>query len=100
MSTSKSKFEMRALIIIVPFGAAFLLGILCIFRHKFFLWRLSKNDPESTTAEPKIDAANANKVNLYQAPSNPESGISGIESESDSALIAQSNKAGRKSLCV
>lgn len=96
----KLKFEMWVLIIIVLFGVVFLLGIFCIFRYKFFLWRLSKNDFEFIIVEFKIDVVNVNKVNLYQVFFNFELGISGIELELDFVLIVQFNKVGCKFLCV
>lgn len=102
-----AKFETRALIIIIPFGAALLLGLLFICKHKFYLWTLRKDDSESDTgAGSKVDAKNPKVVSngagkLYAAPADLESGNKGAESESDSVLIAQPGKsANRKSFCV
>lgn len=103
-----AKFEIRALGIIVPFAAAFLIGFLCICRHKFFLWRLKGNsDSEQASAAggpaSKPEAAKHKKtvsidVDKYEAPSDCEAGNRGAESESDSILMADPEKS-RKSIC-
>nr|PNR63118.1 hypothetical protein PHYPA_001543 [Physcomitrium patens] len=44
-------FEMKALGTILPFAIGFLIGVLCICRHKIFLWSLrGKNEPEQPAA--------------------------------------------------
>lgn len=105
MSSSNPKFEMRALIIIVPFAAAFLFGCLCICKHKVFLWTLKKDDTDSD-AGPKIvqvkTDASKNGADKYEVPADPEAGnFRGAESESDSSFLADSGKGGqRKSFCA
>ncbi|KAG0586025.1 hypothetical protein M758_2G056300 [Ceratodon purpureus] len=108
MSSSNPKFEMRALIIIVPFAAAFLLGCMCICKYKVYLWTLKKDDSESDAgpkvadvkAHPKKSSNSAQDKGPVSA--DPETGyMRGAESESDSILIGDSGKgANRKSFCT
>lgn len=92
------------LIIIIPFGVAFLLALLVICKHKIYLWTLKNDGTESDTGA-KVVTSNPKNVSTgvgqYPGPTDPELGNRGAEWESDSGLIVPSPKGvSRKSFCA
>nr|PNR41392.1 hypothetical protein PHYPA_018795 [Physcomitrium patens] len=96
------QLKMRALIIIVPFAAAFLVEILCIYRHMIFFWSLRKDESESDATGSKVVTKNVKKGSLiadkYCANAKYDNGF--VESKLDSILMVQLRKGGCKSLCT